>query len=149
MEFAKRTELRSSPKANQNVEKCSYPIDEAENLPRMDSALGVLLDGCAVKEKARVPLTLPSRTPKNVTNSSARLFSGGLRTPARLTLAPIANCSLLPQESVFVNFGFDLFCQVFQGRAQLSNQFVILFVGTAVVHLALVVASLKILFDVV
>ena len=25
--------------------KCAYPINEAENLPWMDSALGVLLDG--------------------------------------------------------------------------------------------------------
>ena len=33
----------------------AYPIDEAENLPRMDSALGVLLDGFAVKEMRKPP----------------------------------------------------------------------------------------------
>ncbi len=32
--------------------------DEAENHPRMDSALGVLLDGCAVKEKAEASKNL-------------------------------------------------------------------------------------------
>ncbi|MBQ6617181.1 MAG: hypothetical protein IJH67_12510 [Thermoguttaceae bacterium] len=33
----------------------AYPNDEAENLPRMDSALGVLLDGSAVKEMQKPP----------------------------------------------------------------------------------------------
>jgi hypothetical protein len=39
----------------QNVEKCASQIDEAQNLPRMDSALGVLLDGSAVKEMRKPP----------------------------------------------------------------------------------------------
>ena len=33
----------------ENAWKCAIPNDEVENLPRMDSALGVLLDGNAVK----------------------------------------------------------------------------------------------------
>ena len=51
----------------QNVEKRASQIDATENLPRMDSVPGVQLDGFAVKKKARVSLTLPSRIPKNVT----------------------------------------------------------------------------------
>ena len=48
-------------------EKRASQIDATENLPRMDSVPGVQLDGFAIKKKARVSLTLPSRTPKNVT----------------------------------------------------------------------------------
>ena len=40
--------------ANETPEAC-IPIDEAENAPWMDSALGVLLDGSAVKEMRQPP----------------------------------------------------------------------------------------------
>ena len=34
---------RQSPAAKEKAERCAFQNDEAENLPRMDSALGVLL----------------------------------------------------------------------------------------------------------
>ena len=49
----------------------------------MDSVPGVQLDGFAVKKKARVSLTLPSRTPKNVTLASTPHSYRGLKPTAR------------------------------------------------------------------
>ena len=51
--------ITHSPSGEQTAEKCAYQNDEAGNVPWMDSALGVLLDG------------LPSRkrgSPKNLEN---------------------------------------------------------------------------------
>ena len=43
--------------------KCAYQTDEAENLPRMDSALGVLLDGFAVKKCGSLRKSLSQESP--------------------------------------------------------------------------------------
>ena len=37
--------ITHSPIGEQNAARCAYQTDAAEKLPRMDSALGVLLDG--------------------------------------------------------------------------------------------------------
>ena len=42
---------------------CAYQNDAAENLPRMDSVLGVQLDGSAVKEKAEASKNLKNSEP--------------------------------------------------------------------------------------
>ncbi|MBQ3351505.1 MAG: hypothetical protein IJG38_14015 [Thermoguttaceae bacterium] len=47
--------ITHSPERRTKRQKRAYPNDEAENLPRMDSALGVLLDGSAVKEMRQPP----------------------------------------------------------------------------------------------
>ena len=47
--------ITHSPIGEQNVEKCAFQIDAAENLPRMDSALGVLLDGESRQEMRKLP----------------------------------------------------------------------------------------------
>ena len=46
-----------------NVLKRAYPNDAAENLPRMDSAPGVLLDGFAVKESGSLQKSLSQKSP--------------------------------------------------------------------------------------
>ena len=43
---------RQSSAATKTAKKGAYQNDAAESLPRMDSALGVQLDGAAVKENA-------------------------------------------------------------------------------------------------
>ena len=50
--------ITHSPLGEQTAARHAYQIDEAENLPRMDSALGVHLDGVAVKEKRKPPKVL-------------------------------------------------------------------------------------------
>ncbi len=45
----------------QTAAMCAYPNVSAENHPRMDSALGVQLDGAAVKKKRKPPRIFGSR----------------------------------------------------------------------------------------
>ena len=47
--------ITHSPERRTKRPKRAYPNDEAENAPWMDSALGVLLDGSAVKEMRKPP----------------------------------------------------------------------------------------------
>ncbi len=47
--------ITHSPERRRKRRKRAYQNDEAETLPRMDSALGVLLDGFAVKEMRKLP----------------------------------------------------------------------------------------------
>ena len=54
--------ITHSPIGEQNVEKCAFQIDAAENLPRMDSALGVLFDGAGGEEP--LPIRAAARLPK-------------------------------------------------------------------------------------
>ena len=51
---------------------CASQNDEAENLPRMDSALGVLHDGVAVKEKRKPPKTIERG--KSLRPAGSRLY---------------------------------------------------------------------------
>ena len=62
--------------------------DATENFGVRWLAVAFVLDGFAVKKKARVSLTLPSRTPKNVTISQ-------LSTPNSLTQLLTPHSSLL------------------------------------------------------
>ena len=61
-----------------NAAKRATSNDAAQTAPWMDSALGVLLDGFAVKEKRKPPKTL-----KNAETPSAPLVRGRLRPPKK------------------------------------------------------------------
>ena len=45
------SEITHSPSGEQTAEKCAYQNDEAGNVPWMDSALGVLLDGLPSRKR--------------------------------------------------------------------------------------------------
>ncbi len=81
--------ITHSPLGEQNAARRACQNDAAEKLPRMDSALGVLLDGAAVKKMRKPPKN--SRTWKAASSrwfadaSSALLFKLQRKNDCNLT----------------------------------------------------------------
>ena len=78
--------ITHSPLGEQTAARHAYQIDEAENLPRMDSALGVHLDGVAVKEKRKPPKVLrtwKTASPRWFADVSSAPVGGGANPRCR------------------------------------------------------------------